>query len=360
MKALHQFVAGFANGDAISNEARLMRKIFRSWGFKSDIFSESRRILPALRKEAHDAEEYAAVSQDEDVVLLHLSTGSRANDIFQSLPCRKAILYHNVTPPHYFELVNKETASNLSRGRTQTKALAKVTDVNMADSNFNADELRQMGYTKVRTLPLLLDFDQQKLRPDRKLLKKFDKSMVNILFVGRCAPNKKIEDLLQAFLYFQKSVNPNSRFIHAGSFAGAERYYYLLLTTVRELGLRNVHFAGSVTQSQLCALYAQADIFLCMSEHEGFCIPIIESMMHGLPVMAYASSAVPETMDGSGILFHEKRFELIAEMIGRVTQDESLASAVISGQHERLARYAGRNLESELKKYLQPLLSPLE
>ncbi len=356
MPAIHQFVAGFSNGDAISNEAVVMREIFRSWGHDSDIFSETKRILPQLRKQARDVSEYCAAARPEDIVLLHLSIGSPVNDAFRSLPCRKAILYHNVTPSHYFDLINQRTAYNLARGREQIGALAGVAEVNMADSRFNAQELQALNYADVRVLPLILDLEKLRAKPDRKTLSKFSGGLKNILFVGRCVPNKKIEHLINAFAYFQNTVEGNSRLIHVGSYAGSERYYYLLLTHVRDLGIRNVHFAGATTQSQLNAFYRCADVFLCMSEHEGFCIPVMEGMLLDVPVLAYAGAAVPETMDGAGVLFTEKRYDLIAEMMGRLTRDGDLRNAVLQGQRDRIARYTGRDLPAELREHLAPLL----
>jgi glycosyltransferase involved in cell wall biosynthesis len=356
MSRIHQFVAGFANGDAISNEAVVMRQVFRSWGFESEIFSELHRILPELRKEARDISAAAAAIRPDDVVLLHCSIGSRVNTVFAELACRKALLYHNITPSHYFDLINSQTAFNLAAGRSQLKTLAGIATVNMADSAFNANELAELGFGPVSVLPLVLDFDRLSLPPDRQILRRFRDGMVNVIFVGRCVPNKKMEDALRAFYYFNRFVERSSRFIHVGSFAGSERYYYLLLALARELDLRTVHFAGSVPQERLNAYYQVSDIFLCMSEHEGFCIPLIESMHHHVPVMAYAAAAVPETMDNAGILFTEKKYEDIAEMMGRLAHDPALRRGVIQSQEERLARYRRRDLASELRTRLQPLL----
>jgi len=359
MPAIHQFVAGFTNGDAISNEARVIRRLFRSWGCESEIVSETATILPELRHEARDVATVAAWCRQDDIVLLHLSVGSIVNDVFASLPCRKAILYHNVTPPRYFDLVNKKTAYSLDKGLQQTRALAGVASVNMADSRFNADELTALGYRDVRVLPLVLDLDVLKSTPDAKTVRKYDDGQVNVLFVGRCAPNKRIDDCVTAFWYYHRFVNPDSRFIHVGSFAGTERYYYLLQTQVRDLGLdtQSVRFAGAVTQAQLNACYEVADVFLCMSEHEGFCIPIIESMAHDVPVLAYAAGAVPETLDGSGVLFHDKAFDAVGEMIGRLADDGPLRTAVLARQRDRLAHYARRDLAAELKAILSPLMT---
>jgi len=356
MTAIHQIVAGFANGDAISNEALVMRDAFRSWGFLSDIFCEKKRILPELRANARDLSECNSACRPEDTTLLHLSIGSDANDIFQTLRCKKAILYHNITPSHYFDLINKPTASNLARGRRQTATLANAAQVNMADSRFNAGELEQLGYKNVQVLPLVLDLKRLKDPPDKRTRRVYGDGTKNIIFVGRCVPNKKLEDVIRTFFCFHRFVEPDSRLILVGSYAGTERYHNLLLTQARELEISDIRFTSLVPQSHLNAFYRTAHLFLSMSEHEGFCIPIIESMASDVPVMAYAAAAVPETMDGAGVLFREKKYELVAEMMGQVLRNSSLRAAIIRKQQERISRYTGRNLVSELKQLLDPLI----
>ncbi len=356
-RAIHQLVAGFTHGDAISNEAVVLREIFRSWGFASEIFCEHTRILPELRRTARDLKECARSITRDDIVLLHLSIGSPANELFGELTCRKAILYHNITPPEYLAGIQEQMARNLRHGRRQAARLAGAADVVMADSRFNAAELEQLGYQNVHVLPLVLDLSRLR-KVDRRTLRRYRDGLINILFVGRCVPNKRIEDLLTLFYYFQKYVQPSSRLIHVGSFAGLERYHALLLTYARELGLENVTMPGTLPQEKLNAVYRAAHVFVSMSEHEGFCIPLIESMVHDLPVVAFAAGAVPETLDGAGVLFHEKRFDLLAELLGRIAGDQELRNALIAGQRERLSRYRNRDLAGELKAHLAPLLAP--
>lgn len=335
----------------------MFRTIFRRWGYTSEIFSEDRCVQPAQRKQVRDIEHYIPVASPDDIVLLHLSVGSKVNDAFKELPCKKAILYHNITPSNYFELVNKQTAGILQRGREQIAALAYIAEVNMADSRFNASELEAAGYRDVTVLPLVLDFSRLTDDIDARMRSKLSDGCKNILFVGRCTPNKKIEDLLQVFAYYQKTIEPRSRLVHVGSHAGSERYYSLLTTYVRELQLNNVLFCGTVTQPELNACYASADAFLCMSEHEGFCIPLLESMLHSVPIVAHASAAVPETLDGSGLLLSERRYDLAAELLGQLTGNAALRAAVVKQQSKRLARYRQRDLEAELRENLAPLLA---
>jgi glycosyltransferase involved in cell wall biosynthesis len=356
MPAVHQFTAGFAYSDAISNEAVEFRDIFRGQGYNSNIFSESRNVLKSLRKEVRDASECAASVSPDDLVLLHLSIGSTVNETFRHLPCRKAILYHNITPDHYFSFISTQTAAHLKNGRNQAANLAGVADINMADSHFNAKELAEMGYKDVKVLPIVMNVDTITRDIDDRTANRYNDGHHNILFVGRCTPNKKIEDLIRVFAFYQKTIEPRSRLIHVGSAAGTERYQALLSSMVKDLNLRQVVFAGSVPQPVLNACYQQAHAFLCMSEHEGFCIPLMEAMMHKLPVVAHASAAIPETLDGCGILLDERQFDVAAEVLHRVITDDALRMAVIADQNKRLDRYKQRNLETELLDHLRPVL----
>jgi len=356
MKAIHQFTAGFTKGDAISNETLVMRALFRSWGYDAHVFCEPHRVLPQLRAQTCDAALAEKMIRPDDLAILHLSIGSAVNDIFAALNCRRAIIYHNMTPAGYFRGIQEQIARDLEWGRQQTANLAGAAEVVMAVSRFNAEELESLGYRSVQVLPLLLDFSTLKSRPDRAVLRRFADGKTNVLFVGRGVPNKRIEDLLCAFHYFQKTVEPNSRLIHVGSYTGLERYQALVQALARRLGIQNDVFAGSVSQSELNAFYESSHLFLCMSEHEGFCIPLIESMVHDLPVLAYAAAAVPETLNGAGVLFREKHWDNIAEMMGETLQNTGLRAKIIAGQQERLRRYESRNLDKELKSFLAPLL----
>ena len=355
--SIHQLLAGFSIGDAISNEALVLQRVFKSWDFASDVYADRAHTHPDLREKASPPEKLSAEVEASDIVVLHLSMGSAVNELFRNLKCHKVIIYHNITPAHFFDGIENKTARLLREGRAEIEALAGVADVNLAVSQFNADELSQMGYTNVQVLPLLLDLNALRTSPGPALLDHLSDGLVNVLFVGRCAPNKCIEDALSAFHYFQKYVEPNSRFIHIGSYQGMALYHALLLSQIRDLGLHNVEVLGSVKQEDLNAAYKAADLFLCMSEHEGFCIPVLEAMVHDTPVLAYNAGAIAETLAGSGVLFHEKNPGAIAEMMGRVTQDQALKKSIIARQRERLMAFEDLDLEGSLRRFLTPLIA---
>ena len=282
-QAIHQIVAGYTNGDAISNESRVMRSIFRKWGHSSEIYCEEQSILPQLRNDARGLSHLKTELQPNDIVLLHLSMGTDGNRIFKELQNPRVILYHNVTPARFYHSISRRIAIDLERGHEQVAGLQGCADLVLADSAYNARELVEMGYGDVGVLPLILDLAGAYTEQDRKILREFDDGRTNILFVGRCAPNKKLEDALLAFAHYQKFVNANSRFIHVGSYAGTERYHAILRTMIKDLQIDQVIFAGPVPQPALNAWFAVSDLFLSMSEHEGFCIPLLEAMIHDIP-----------------------------------------------------------------------------
>jgi len=356
-RSLHQIVAGYSKGDAISNEALTIRATARARGLASEIYCETARTLPELRGDVRDLSRAAADLGPDDAVLLHLSIGSPANGLFPSLRARKAILYHNITPPEWYEGVREATARLLAHGREQARALAGSATVTLADSAYNAAELEAMGHRDVGVFPLALDFSHIRTAPDRGVLREFNDGRLNVLFVGRGVPNKRIEDLVGAFYYLRRYIDPAARLIHIGSYAGCERYLSLLRSRVREWKLEDVLFPGSVPQPQLAAYYRCATVFLCMSEHEGFCVPIVEAMAHDVPVLAYAAAAVPETLGGAGVLFREKRFDLVAEAVARVARDDKLRAALLARQRRRLADFESRDLGAELWRKLAPVLA---
>jgi len=353
MQTIHQILAGYTNGDAISNEARYFRDIFRKNGFTSDIYCPQRNI-GEKNKDAFDINQCAP--SKEDIVLLHLSMGTPANIYFNNLDCRKIILYHNITPSHFFRFINEDTLSTLEQGLKQVAMLADSADINLADSKFNAKEVTKLGYKDVDVLPIIIDFEKLDIPPAKRILAKYKDGKKNILFVGRCAPNKKIEDLITAFYVYKRTVDSESRLILAGSPNGCERYFYMLKDYIGKLNLEDsVILTASIPQNELNAYYQIADLFLCMSEHEGFCIPLIEAMYKNTPILAYAEAAVPETLDGASVIFKEKDYKTVVEMMNQIITDNDIKQNIINAQNKRVQKLQNLNLEKQIIEIIHKL-----
>lgn len=343
MPVVHQLVAGFRRGDAISNEALLFRDMLSAHGVQSDISCPAQHIAPGETGHVRAVEKLAASVKPDDTALLHLSIGSLSNEVFRSLPCRKIILYHNITPPVFFERLSPETAAVLEHGLSEVASMVDAADEVYAVSEFNASELVKLGYKNVKVLPLVVDTKFGAARPDPVMAENLRRGgNTNIIFVGRVAPNKRHDKALLAFAAYHRCVNPKSHLTFVGGSYGSRAYKSILLGTVHTLMLRDaVTFTEFVTDEELAACYANADAFLCMSDHEGFCAPLLEAMAWRVPVFAQAAGAIPETLDGAGVLFSaDTAPEAVAETMGRVLGDPALREAVLKKQDERLARYA--------------------
>lgn len=357
MAAIHQITAGFRHGDAITNMAREMRRVFSSWGVQSSIFVDTSRVAPTCRSEILPLEEAKQIAEN-DILILHLSIGNRANQIYGSLPGIKVICYHNVTPAHFFEGLSPAIVADLTSGRKEARALRNIPALCFADSAYNAAELVEMGYKDVKVLPFMMNIEQVTTERSDSIALRLNDGFKNILFVGRCAPNKRIEALIETFYWYNRTINPKSRLIHVGSYDGLEAYHALLLSQVSDLGLReHVWLTGAVSQAELNTFYACADAFLCLSKHEGFCVPLLEAMLHDVAVIASAQAAVPETLDGAGVLLKTDDKPIIAETMHRVIADTNLNRRIREGQRARLQRYKNRNLEAELRELLNPLFA---
>ena len=256
-----------------------------------------------------------------------------------ALPDRMALVYHNITPPEFFVDVHPLLVQLCYLGRRELGAYATRVELALGDSEYNRAELEELGFPETAVLPVVPDFSHLAGPPNYMQAGAFDDDWVNLLFVGRMIPNKRIEDVVRAFHAYKRWFNPRSRLLLVGSHGGFERYLAMLHDFVARIGAADVHVLGHVTNEELTAYYEVADVFLCASEHEGFCVPLMEAFHMGVPVLAYAATAVPATMDGGGILYHRKDPLEIAALVNAVVADGGAARA--RGRRVRTRRSTG-------------------
>ena len=349
---VNQLTSGFKTGDAISNDVLEIQRLLRSWGFSSEIFSDPAFTSPVMRGVARDYREYDAEDSADAVMLFHFSIGTRLSEWFAGLKAHKVIKYHNITPSHFFAATDPATAERLARGRDELKAFAPVPELALAASAYSERELVEAGYRRTGVLPIAIDFDALNRPPDPAMLARLGGNAVNVLFVGRVTPNKKLEDVIKTFYFYQKTARLRSRLVFAGALDVLDRYANYLSGLVRELDVRDVIFTRHVTQAELNACYRTADVFLCLSEHEGFCIPLIEAMHFGVPVVAYAQEAVRETLGGAGVLVTTKDFEAIAEILDLLVTDQTFRQRIVAAQRDRLRAFQPDVIAQRLRDHL--------
>ncbi len=351
---IDQLIPAFHRGDAIGDTALHMKQFFLARGFDSEIFCLDRD--PGLEALSQPFSRFSTPGPS-DVTVLHFALPSPLTSAFARLASRKVLLYHNITPEKYFLPYSRELARLSRMGRDELRSLAPVTDLGLADSEYNRRELEGAGFRPTLTLPLFVDFSKYGRPPSRFILDLFQDGRTNLLYVGRIVPNKKIDELIKVAFFFKKYISPLVRLIVVGKIHSLPKYYQALISLADDLYLKpeEICFTGHIPDEELYALYRASDLFLSLSEHEGFGLPFIESMIFDLPILAYGGTAVPDTLDGAGIEIRHKRVDRVAELAYIAATDKKLKKKIISAQRARLRRYREQDLERFLLKNLATL-----
>jgi glycosyltransferase involved in cell wall biosynthesis len=353
---VHQLLAALAYGDAIGDEALAIRGHLRAAGFESDIFAE--KVHPRMADRARPLWQYAQVSSPATVCLYHFSIGSAAGRMIFHAPDRLVPIYHNITPARFFLGFHPHLVGLCHHGRRELATFAPRAELALGDSEYNRQELEASGFRRTGVLPIVLDLARYRERPSPVMGSLLGGGRSNLLFVGRVIPNKRFEDLLAVFAFYRRR-DPRSRLLLVGDYHGHERYYARLRERAQALGFAlgdDVVFTGHVEHDDLLACYAASDVFLCLSEHEGFCVPLLEAMAFRLPVVAYDTGAVRETLRGAGVLLEDKDPAAVAELVWRLRQDPALRASVLAGQERALGALQATDFGALLLERLAPVL----
>ncbi len=349
--AVHQVLATLGYGDAIGNEVLGIQRVLRDAGYESRIYVET--VEPRLEDRTEDYRYLVDDSHADNILIHHFSIGSRASRVAFALPDRMILVYHNITPAHYFLDARFSIARQCYTGRRELGAYVARCDLALGDSAFNQAELDALGFPRTGVLPVVPDFSHLNVTPHRWLARQFDDDSTNILFVGRIIPNKRIDDVIRFFHAYRTRYNRASRLLLVGSHTLFDDYRASIAHLIRRLGATNVHLIGHVTDEELTALYDVADLFLSASEHEGFCVPLIEAFHKRIPVIAFAAAAVPATMDGGGILYEHKDPRHVASLMNTVLTDPTLEDEVLASQDEALDRLRARDFAGTLLEFVE-------
>jgi len=344
-------------GDAVSNDALAIQRILREAGFSTGIYAEGRGVrLPVGSANSIHRMPYL---HDDDIMLYHASTGSKLNGKIRDYGGQLVVWYHNITPAEYFYAYSRKMYRLLETGYGEIAALAPHADYAVADSEFNRKDLIRMGYQcDIDVIPIAIPWDDYDLPDDPEILEKYGKEETrNILFVGRIVPNKKQENLIRAFGVYTYRYQPDARLILCGSDIGLDQYGKHLKEYAKALGLEDkVVFTGHISFQSMLTLYKMSDILLCLSEHEGFCVPVVEAMHFGLPIVAYDSCAVGATMGQGGVRLTTRDPDVIAAAIHRVVEDHSLRDWIRERQKEEMKKYRFPVIRDQILATIQKLI----
>ncbi len=346
---INQWVPAAHRGDAIGDSARRVRGLLRGLGHESDLFALT--VDDDLRDDVRPFGDPAA--SRGDVTIFHYALPSPMTDAFASLPGGRVLQYHNVTPARFFAPYDPGLFRLATLGRRELGTLAGRVDLALGDSEYNRRELEAIGFDPTGVFPIAVDVGRILDAPRRPALEKilYD-GLTNFLFVGRIAPNKKIEDHIRLAEHYKRYVDAYYRFIFVGRDDVVPRYSAMVRALIAEFDMLpgRFIFTGPVPDVELAAYYRAASVYISLSEHEGFCVPLIEAMAADVPVLAYASTAIPDTLGGAGVQFSPKDFECAAELMGMLAFDDGVRAAVIEGQRRRLADFGDARIEDELRR----------
>ncbi|MGD9611942.1 MAG: glycosyltransferase [Kiritimatiellia bacterium] len=351
--AIHQIAAGFATGDAISLEAVALRDVCRALGVASEIFVPAERTAPDGRHLVRPLEEYRPGAGE--LLIYHYSIQTPATAIFRRSPARKVAIYHNVTPAAFFRAFDESVAAQLEAAREELADVVGAADAVWADSAFNAAEIAALGAKTVRVFPLLFAARAFAGPADPAVRQVLGGPAKKILFVGRIAPNKCVEELIEAFAWYHHGFERRSELILVGSERSCPRYFAMLRMFAAELDLMAVRFVRYASPAGLIAHYEAADLFATASRHEGYCLPVVEAMFKGVPVLARNVGGVPEAMDGAGVLFDETTPAELAGLMHRMISDAALRAEICASQQARVQRLLARPVQEEFRGLLAGL-----
>jgi glycosyltransferase involved in cell wall biosynthesis len=346
---VHQFVPALLPRDATGDHTLALRDTFRQAGWTSDIYVEAAH--DELLGEAMYFERYPEHAAPSDILLYQLSTASPVADFLLGRTETLVLDYHNITPAGFYQDWEEHTAEKVALARRQMAELAPRATLGIADSAFNAAELRTFGCPATEVVPILTNIEAWGSRAladpaELSRRKAVHGPGTGLLFVGRLSPNKNQHLLVETLWLYRQWYDPDARLALVGpAITGA--YAEAVLDYAAELGLAGaVDHGEHLTPAQLAAWYSDADVFVCLSDHEGFCTPLLEAMHFDLPIVALAAGAVPETLGEAGILIDAKRPSLAAAAVHRIRADPSLAGLLATEGRRRLDAFGGAGIRA--------------
>jgi glycosyltransferase involved in cell wall biosynthesis len=333
--SVHQLVPSFAPRDAVGNHTLQVQQVLRHLGFRSEIYAANAR--PEV---THLCTPFERFEPEPAAWLLYqASTGSPMVEWILERDEPLLVNWHNITPASLFGPWEPHVGVELEAGRRQMKALAPRTRLAIADSSYNEAELIELGYPATAVVPILLDTATFDKGVDERALARLAHTGTVWLFVGRIAPNKAQHDLIKAFSVYRRAYDPDARLRLVGG-SSSHAYWTALVEYIAALELGPyVDLCGDVPDGVLGAHYRAADVFVSASEHEGFGVPLLEAMHHRVPVVAFGSTAVPETVASGGVVLPEKDPATLAAAVHRVVSDSALRDALVSAGVRRLADF---------------------
>jgi L-malate glycosyltransferase len=340
-RAVHQFVPALIPRDATGSHTLLLRQALRDAGWRSEIYAEATH--DELLAESIRVEEYPDQAAADDVLIYQFSTSSVVAELLAERPESLVIDYHNVTYPELYGEWDPASAKRSADALGQLARLAPRAALGLADSEFNRADLVAAGCRETAVVPVLVDLDRLVAPPDRRVSAQLAAAKTDggsdWLFVGRLVPSKAQHDLVKALWAHRRLYDPRAR-LHLVGPTPSARYLGSLRSFVADLGLKDaVRITGEVSDAALAAHFLHADVYVSLSVHEGFGVPLLEAMRASVPVVALSAGAVPDTAGTAALLLDRVEPVLVAAAVERLLGDEGLRSRLVEAGHRQVDRH---------------------
>jgi L-malate glycosyltransferase len=354
---IHHFVPVLHRGDAVGRHTLRLRAATRARGFRSEIFVDT--VDEETAAETLPVLSYPAEAQRDDVVVYQFATASAMAPWLASRSETLVVNYHNITPPELMAPWDNHLALGQLRAQGDLRLLAPRTALAVADSAYNEAHLAEAGFAATAVIPpsAALDPDVTAAAGTERAAGP-SRSGARWLAVGRVSPNKALESTIAALAVARAHGDPEATLDVIGKPA-TDSYVAALHRYVAELGLAAaVRFAGHASDATVASAYARADVLVVTSEHEGFCVPVVEAMSAGVPVVAFDQGAVPEVLGGAGVLVSDKDPNALAASISALLADSARREALTAAGRRRLAELDLNSAADRFVTLLAPLATP--
>jgi len=350
-KAIHQFTPSVDAGDSVSNGVLFTQKLLHDLGYISNIYNCDKAVSTSFKKEIFHISQYE--QSEQNLLLYHHSIGHVCHSNIMNFKDKKVLIYHNITPSHFF-INEKHLQVACDEGREQLKNSADSFVASIGDSDYNSKELKAYNYKDPLTLPLLLDLNlQNSVIPNDKITKKY-KDSYNIIFVGRVVQNKCQHQLIDTLQELKLLGEKNIKLFIVGGVSQPD-YFNFLHEYASNLGLTSdVVLTNKVSDEDLAAYYSCADLYLSLSEHEGFGIPLIEAMKYDVPVLTYDAGGIASTVTPNSLM-DKKSPRYVAKKILQLKNDEDFKSKLLQEQNQHLKTFSYENMKTRLSDFLSTL-----
>jgi len=345
---IDQILSNPEPSDPLTEEALRIEGFLRECGVESRILADRRAGAVSSLPTAYLAK------RKPDAVIYHHQFNSYATELLARADCEIVLRYHAVEPPELFRGFDSRVAQEHFLARRNIVRLQERTRIALAETQSSADELRSIGFRDTYVMhPITANPCSDRAVPVKDHPP--PKSRIRVIFVGRHTPGQRVEDVIKAWIHFRHSSRIRTDLYLIAESSRCRQYLDWLERIIGMTYPEQIHLERTSNPNRIWDALRGSHIFLSMSEYEDFCWPMVDSMLSGLPVVAYECPGVQDTMEQTGVHVRSKAFDAISQTIKLLERDPRLCESVTKAQTEHVEKFmkSGRKNFGFLEEFLK-------